>query len=55
LAWPVYGGHGLRDRWHAVLWANAGELVLGQVRSERGHTVETGVGFIAMARAWVRG
>jgi hypothetical protein len=30
LAWPVYGGWGLRDRWHAVLWANTGELVLGQ-------------------------
>jgi hypothetical protein len=30
LAWPVYGGRGLRGRWHAVLWANTGELVLGQ-------------------------
>jgi hypothetical protein len=30
LAWPVYGGRGLHDRWHAVLWANASELVLGQ-------------------------
>jgi hypothetical protein len=29
LVWPVYGGRGLRDRWHGVLWANAGELVLG--------------------------
>jgi hypothetical protein len=29
LAWPVYGGRGLRGRWHAVLWANADELVLG--------------------------
>jgi hypothetical protein len=29
LVWPVYSGHGLRGRWHAVLRANAGELVLG--------------------------
>ena len=29
LVWPVYSGRGLRGRWHAVLWANAGELVLG--------------------------
>jgi hypothetical protein len=29
LAWTSYGGRGLRGRWHAVLWANAGELVLG--------------------------
>jgi hypothetical protein len=29
LAWPVYGGRGLRGRWHAVLWENAGELGLG--------------------------
>jgi hypothetical protein len=29
LVWPVYGGRGLRCRWHAVLWANAGELELG--------------------------
>jgi hypothetical protein len=47
LAWPVYGGHGLRSRWHEVLWANTGELMLDEVRSERGRTVETGVGFIA--------
>jgi hypothetical protein len=30
LEWPVYGGWGSHDRWHAVLLANAGELVLGQ-------------------------
>jgi hypothetical protein len=29
LAWLVYGGCGLRSRWYGVLWANAGELVLG--------------------------
>jgi hypothetical protein len=29
LVWPVYGGRVLRGRWHGVLWANAGELVLG--------------------------
>jgi hypothetical protein len=29
LVWPVYGGRGLRRRWHAALWANADELVLG--------------------------
>jgi hypothetical protein len=29
LVWPVYGGHGLRGRWHFALSANAGELVLG--------------------------
>jgi hypothetical protein len=29
LVWPVYGGRGLRGRWHAVLWAKAGELELG--------------------------
>jgi hypothetical protein len=41
---PVYCGWGSRSRWHTVLWANAGDLVLG-----RGWecTVETGVGFIA--------
>jgi hypothetical protein len=35
LVWPVYSGRGLRGRWHAVLWANAGELVLalGQGRA----------------------
>jgi hypothetical protein len=34
LVWSVYGGHGLRGRWHFALWANAGELVtrLGQGR-----------------------
>jgi hypothetical protein len=26
---PIYGGRGLRGRWHAALWANAGELELG--------------------------
>jgi hypothetical protein len=30
LEWPVYGGRGLLGRWHAILWVNAGELVLGQ-------------------------
>jgi hypothetical protein len=29
LVWPVYGGRGLRGRWHFALWANTGELVLG--------------------------
>jgi hypothetical protein len=29
LVWPVYSGRGLRSRWHAVLWAYAGELELG--------------------------
>jgi hypothetical protein len=29
LVWPVYGGRGWRCRWHAVLWANTGELELG--------------------------
>jgi hypothetical protein len=35
LVWPVYGGRGLRGRWHGVLWANVGELVLrlGQERA----------------------
>jgi hypothetical protein len=30
LEWPVYGGRGSHGRWHAVLWVNAGELMLGQ-------------------------
>jgi hypothetical protein len=30
LEWTVYGGQGSRGRWHAVPWANDGELVLGQ-------------------------
>jgi hypothetical protein len=30
LAWPVNDGRGSCGRWHAVLWANASELVLGQ-------------------------
>jgi hypothetical protein len=38
LAWPVYGGRGLRGRWHAVLWANAGELVLGLGQGGEGVT-----------------
>jgi hypothetical protein len=29
MAWLVYGGRGLCGRWHGVLWANTGELVLG--------------------------
>jgi hypothetical protein len=28
LVWPVYGGRGSCGRWHAALWANAGELEL---------------------------
>jgi hypothetical protein len=38
LVWPVYGGRGLRCHWHAVLWANAGELELelGQGRAGGG-------------------
>ena len=47
LEWPVYSGWGSGGRWHAVPRANAGELVLGQGWSARGHTVEAGVGFIA--------
>jgi hypothetical protein len=55
LEWPVYGGRGLHGRWHTVLLANAGELVLGQVGSARGRTVETGVGFIAAGAGVVVG
>jgi hypothetical protein len=29
LGWPVYGGHGLRGRWHLAHMANSGELELG--------------------------
>jgi hypothetical protein len=29
LVWPVYGGCGLRGRWHFALWATVGELKLG--------------------------
>jgi hypothetical protein len=47
LDWPVYGGRGLRGRWHGVLWANAANSCSGWVRDARGCTVETGVGFIA--------
>jgi hypothetical protein len=36
LAWPVYGGRGLRGRWHGVLRANAGELVLGMGHGRAG-------------------
>jgi hypothetical protein len=29
LVWPVYGGRGLRGRWHLAHGANSGELELG--------------------------
>jgi hypothetical protein len=42
-----WSGRGLHGRWHAVLWANAGELVLGQ-GWERAEAYSRGrVGFIA--------
>jgi hypothetical protein len=37
----------LRGRWHAVLWANADELVLGLGQGRGGCTIEADVGFIA--------
>jgi hypothetical protein len=43
LAWLVYGGRGLHGRWHAVLWANVGELVLGVGFSAAGAGVGTGL------------
>jgi hypothetical protein len=58
LVWPVYGGRGLRGRWHATLWANAGELELGlgQGRARvygrgRGGFIATGAGMGA-GLAW---
>jgi hypothetical protein len=47
LAWPIYGGWGLCSRWHAVLWQTLVNSCSGRVRSERGRTIKTGVGFIA--------
>jgi hypothetical protein len=47
LVWPVYGGRGLRGRWHAVLWANAGELVLGLGQGRTGVYGRGRVAFIA--------
>jgi hypothetical protein len=65
LAWLVYGGRGLRGRWHGVLWANAGELVLGlgQGRAgvygrDRGWLYSCGRGRergVSMARGCTRG
>jgi hypothetical protein len=36
LGWPVYGGRGLRGRWHLAHGANSGELELGLVQRRTG-------------------
>jgi hypothetical protein len=36
LVWPVYGGRGLRSRWHLAHGANSDELGLGLVQQRAG-------------------
>jgi hypothetical protein len=50
LAWPVYGGSGMCSRWHAVLWANAGELVLGLGQGHAGVYSRGRCGFYSRGR-----
>jgi hypothetical protein len=55
LGWPVYGGRGLRGRWHLAHGANSGELELGWVSGARGCTAEAGMAFIGTGAAWTQG
>jgi hypothetical protein len=55
LVWPVYGGRGLRGRWHAALWANTGELVLGLGQGCAGVYGRGRGGFYSRGRERARG
>ena len=52
---PIYGGRGLRGRWHAALWANAGELELGLGQGHAGVYGRGRGGFYSHGRGRGRG
>jgi hypothetical protein len=47
LVWLVYGGRGLRGRWHGFSGQTPANSGSGWVRDARGCTVDIEVGFIA--------